>query len=44
MIEYAATGVVMGNGTDQLKALADMVCPHIEEDGIDEGFKALGLI
>lgn len=44
MIEFAAVGVVMGNGTDQLKALADRLCPAIDEDGIYEGFRALHLI
>ena len=44
MIQYAHTGVVMGNGTDRLKALADRVCGRIDEDGIYNGFKELGLI
>ena len=44
MIQYAHTGVVMGNGTDRLKALADRVCGRIDEDGIYNGFQELGLI
>ncbi|MBQ3327542.1 MAG: HAD hydrolase family protein, partial [Clostridia bacterium] len=44
MIQYAHTGVVMGNGTDNLKALADRVCGRIDEDGIYNGFQELGLI
>ncbi len=44
MIQYAALGVCMGNGTDSLKALADRICGNIDEDGIYNEFKALGLI
>lgn len=44
MIDYAALGICMGNGTDNLKALADRVCGNIDEDGIYNEFKALGLI
>ena len=44
MITYAGLGVVMGNGTDQLKALADRVCGRIDEDGLYNEFLALGLI
>ena len=44
MIQYAALGVCMGNGTDRLKALADRICGRIDEDGIYNEFQALGLI
>lgn len=44
MIEYAAIGVCMGNGTDRLKELADRVCGPIDEDGLYNEFIALGLI
>lgn len=44
MIEYAKTGVVMGNGVDELKAIADMVTTNVLDDGIYNGFKKLNLI
>ena len=44
MVEYAAIGVCMGNGTPQLKQIADRVCGPIDEDGLYEEFKALGLL
>ena len=43
MVEFAHTGVCMGNGTPGLKAVADRVAGHIEEDGLYNEFKALGL-
>lgn len=44
MIEYAGVGVAMGNASDDLKAIADMVTTHIAEDGIYNGLKKLNLI
>ena len=44
MIQYAAIGVCMGNGTEQTKAVADRICGRVDEDGIYNEFKALGLI
>lgn len=44
MIQYAHTGVVMGNGLKELKNLADYVTTDINEDGIWNGMKYLGLI
>lgn len=44
MIEKVGTGVCMGNGALPLKKLSDMVCPPIEEDGLEKAFKNLGLI
>lgn len=44
MIEYAGTGVVMGNGIEELKAIADFVTKDINEDGIEYAMKYLGLI
>lgn len=44
MVEYAAIGVAMGNGTDQLKAVADRICAPIDQEGLATEFKALGLI
>lgn len=34
IINYAGTGVVMGNGTDEMKAIADFVTKSNDEDGI----------
>lgn len=44
MIEFAHTGVVMGNGIDELKAIADMVTTDVDKDGIANAMKELGLI
>ena len=44
MIQYAAIGVCMANGTEQTKAVADRICGRVDEDGIYNEFKALGLI
>lgn len=44
MVEYAATGVCMGNGVDGLKLIADKVCRRIEEDGLYEAFREMKLI
>lgn len=44
MLEYAHLGVCMGNGTDRTKAVADMVCGRIDEDGLYNAFRKLELI
>ncbi|MEE0955729.1 MAG: HAD family hydrolase [Eubacterium sp.] len=44
MIRYAGTGVAMGNGTEEAKKAADLVTDPIEEDGLYNAFKKLGLI
>ncbi|MDE7312787.1 MAG: Cof-type HAD-IIB family hydrolase [Eubacterium sp.] len=44
MIEYAATGVVMGNAQETLKSRADFVTKGIDEDGLAYAMEALGLI
>ena len=44
MIQTVGTGVCMANGSPQLKKLSDLVCPSVEEDGLAQGFRALGLI
>ena len=33
MIEAAGVGVAMGNGTEKLKASADFITKHIDDDG-----------
>ena len=44
MIAAAGTGVAMGNASDALKALADIVTDTLADDGIFNGFKRLALI
>ena len=44
MMEYVATGVAMGNASDDLKSLASLVTTAINDDGIYNGMKKLGLI
>lgn len=44
MLEYAATGVLMGNGDPALREMADLVTADIEEDGIWKAFVKLGMI
>ena len=44
MIQTVGTGVCMANGSPQLKKFSDLVCPSVEEDGLAQGFRALGLI
>lgn len=44
MLQYAHTGVAMGNASEDLKGIADMVTDHILEDGIYNGFCRVGLI
>jgi hypothetical protein len=44
MIQYAQTGVVMGNGFSDLKKVADYVTTDINDNGVWNGMKHLGLI
>lgn len=44
MIETVGTSVCMANGSPRLQALSDLVCPAVEEDGLAEGFRRLGLL
>ena len=44
MIEFAAIGVAMGNGVEQLKESADIVADRLENDGIVKILKQLKLI
>ena len=44
MIRAVGTSVCMGNGSPALKALCDIVCPPVEEDGLERAFRDLGLI
>ncbi|MBR2759548.1 MAG: Cof-type HAD-IIB family hydrolase [Solobacterium sp.] len=44
MIRYAGIGVAMGNGVEALKSAADYVTTDIDDNGISNALKHLGLI
>lgn len=44
MLEYAGTGVAMGNASAEVKKHADYVTEECENDGISHAFKHFGLI
>lgn len=44
MIKAAGVGVCMGNGSDDVKAAADLITTHVNGDGIYNAFVKLGLI
>jgi hypothetical protein len=44
MLEYAGIGIAMGNAGDYTKAAADMVTDRIDEDGIYNALKKIGII
>ena len=44
MTNVAAISYCMANGSDDLKARCDRVCPAVTEDGIAIAFRDLGLI
>lgn len=39
MIETAALGICMANGSDTLKEIADEVCPAVDQDGLARAFR-----
>lgn len=43
MLESAGLSICMGNGSEELKQIADDVCPALGEDGIREAFLKYGL-
>ncbi|MDO5629707.1 MAG: Cof-type HAD-IIB family hydrolase [Mobilicoccus sp.] len=43
MLEVCAVGVSMGNGSDDIRAMADHVTADVEDDGLAKAFKHLGL-
>ena len=43
MIQTVGTSVCMDNGSPQLKAISDLVCPAVEDDGLAWAFDKLGL-
>ena len=44
MIETVGYSVCMDNGSPQLKAISDLVCPAVDADGLAWAFEKLGLI
>ena len=44
MFEYCAVGVAMGNGGEEIKAVADFVTDAVAEDGLAHAFQRLGVI
>ena len=44
MIHYVQHGIVMGNGLDEVKAVADYVTSDLHKDGIYNGLHHFGLI
>ena len=44
MLQTAGIGVCMGNGSDQLKQAADMICPAVTDDGLYQAFQRLHLL
>ncbi len=44
MLEYAGTGIAMGNASDQVKAHADYITDSVDEDGIYKALVHFGLL
>ena len=44
MLEYCQIGVAMGNGGEEIKAMADFITDAVEDDGLAHAFEKLGLI
>ena len=44
MIEAVGTSVCMDSGSPKLKEMSDLVCPAVDDDGIEWAFRKLGLI
>ena len=44
MLGYCAYGVAMGNGGDEIRAMADLVTDDVEHDGLWNAFRKLGLL
>lgn len=43
-LDAAGVGVAMGGASPQLLAIADLIAPRLEDDGIARAFEALGLL
>lgn len=44
ILQAAGTAVVMGNSDSRLRAYADMICDHCENDGVAKALNQLGII
>lgn len=44
MLEYVGCGIAMGNGVPEAKEAADFITTHVDENGIYNGLKKVGLI
>ena len=44
MLEHSSVGVAMGNGGEEIRAMADYVTDDVEYDGLWKAFSHLGLI
>jgi Cof subfamily protein (haloacid dehalogenase superfamily) len=44
MIDFVGMGIAMGNAHEELKPLAKLVTSHVDEDGILNGLKKIGLL
>ena len=44
MLELAGTSVAMGNGTDEVKAMASYITDTVENDGISKALRHFGLL
>lgn len=44
LLTTCGTGVAMGNAPDELKAAADLVTDHVDDDGLAKAFSTLGLV
>ncbi|WP_088005827.1 Cof-type HAD-IIB family hydrolase [Indiicoccus explosivorum] len=44
MMEIAGTSVVMGNGHEEVKRIADHITDHVDKDGLAKAFTHLGII
>ena len=44
MLEYCAVGVAMGNGGEEIRAMADFITEDVEQDGLWKAFRHLNLV
>ena len=44
MITYVKTGIVMGNGSDNMKKIADYITDSVDNNGIYNAVRHYGLI
>ena len=44
MIAYVKTGIVMGNGSDNMKKIADYITESVDNNGIYNAVRHYGLI